>query len=291
MKQIIKPILLFLCLHCAVLLAQDIERYLGLINEGRIDDVRSALPELEALYKDNPGVQYVKALVTLDGEAALVIYRDILRNNPDHVYADDVAMKIGEYLFSRGLYTQASKQFRLVPLVYTTTEHFQRATDLMVNSYTATGQRDSAAYYVRHIRTLHPNLEYDHYGMATLVDPPGEAKLVKLDEEKVSAKINNRNQAWPSPKPNPTIPKPGPSKTKDFVTQVGAFSKYESALRIKNLLLQGGFNVEIIEVPSAGRRLHAVRVLRFYSLEEAETEGERVKDKYGLEYRVLNRPE
>ena len=291
MKQILKPISLLLCLHCAVLLAQDIERYLGLINEGRIVDVRSALPELEALYKNDPGIQYVKALVTLDGEAALVIYRNLLKSHPDHLYADDVAMKIGEYLFSRGLYTQASKQFRLVPLVYTTTEHVQRATDLMVNSYTATGQRDSAAYYVRQIRTLHPDLEYDHYGMATLVDPPGEAKLVKLDEEKVSAKINNRNQTWPSPKPNPTIPKPGPSKTRDFVAQVGAFSKYESALRIKNLLLQGGFNVEIVEVPSAGRRLHAVRVLRFYSLEEAEAEGERVKDKYGLEYRVLNRPE
>jgi cell division septation protein DedD len=272
-------------------LAQDIERYLGLINEGRIDDVRSALPELEALYKNDPGVQYIKALVTLNGEEALVIYRDLLRNHPDHVYADDVAMKIGEYLFSRGLYTQASKQFRLVPLVYTTTEHVQRATDLMVNSYMATGQRDSAAYYVRQIRSLHPTLEYDHYGMATLMNPPEEAKLVKLDEEKVSAKINDRKQTRRYPKPNPTIPKPRPSKTKDFVVQVGAFSKYESALRIKNLLLQGGFKVEIIEVPSAGRRLHAVRVLRFYSMDQAETEGERVKGKYGLEYRVLNRPE
>ena len=178
MKQILKPISLLLCLHCAVLLAQDIERYLALIDEGRIDDVQSALPELEALYKNDPGVQYVKALVTLDGEAALVIYRNLLKSHPDHVYADDVAMKIGEYLFSRGLYTQASKQFRLVPLVYTTTEHVQRATDLMVNSYIATGQRDSAAYYVRQIRTLHPDLQYDHYGMATLLDPSGEAKLV-----------------------------------------------------------------------------------------------------------------
>ena len=278
-------------MHYALLLGQDVEGYLGLINEGRIDDVKSALPELEALYKNDPGVQYIKALITLDGEEALIIYRDLLKKHPDHLYADDVAMKIGEYLFSRGLYSQASKQFRLVPLVYTTTEHVQRATDLMVNSYTATGQRDSAAYYVRQIRSLHPTLEYDQYGMATLVDPPQEAKLVKLDEEKVSAKINDRRKTWPSPKSNPTIPKPGPSKTKDFVAQVGAFSKYESALRIKNLLLQGGFNVEIVEVPSAGRRLHAVRVVRFYSMEEAETEGERVKDKYGLEYRILKRPE
>ncbi len=106
MKQILKPIFLLLCLHCAVLLAQDIERYLGLINEGRIDDVRSALPELEALYKNDPGVQYVKALVTLDGEVALVIYRNLLKSHPDHVYADDVAMKIGELsFFTRSLYS------------------------------------------------------------------------------------------------------------------------------------------------------------------------------------------
>ena len=139
MKQILKLIPLLLCLFCTGLWAQDIERYLGLINEGRVDDVRSALPELEALYKNDPGVLYVKALVTLNGEEALVIYRNLLRNHPDHVYADNVAIKIGEYLFSRGLYSQASKQFRLIPLVYTTTEHVQRATDLMVNSYTATG--------------------------------------------------------------------------------------------------------------------------------------------------------
>jgi len=129
-RHILKPISLLFCLHSALLWAQDIERYLGLINEGRINDVRSALPELEALYRKDPSVQYLKALVTPNGEEALVIYRDLLRNHPDHVYADDVAMKIGEYLFSRGLYTQASKQFRLVTLVYTTTEHVQRATDL-----------------------------------------------------------------------------------------------------------------------------------------------------------------
>ena len=91
MRQILKPISLLFCLHCALLWAQDIERYLGLINEGRINDVRSALPELEAVYRNDPSVKYLKALVTLNGEKALVIYRDLLRNHPDHVYADDVA--------------------------------------------------------------------------------------------------------------------------------------------------------------------------------------------------------
>ncbi len=289
MKKIINTIF-YSFISTILLYSQDVDKYLGLINEGRIDDVISVLPELEALYKNDPSILFLKALVSEDGEKALLIYRDILKNYPDHKFADDVAMKIGEYLFSRGLYTQASKQFRLVPLVYSTTDHAQRATDLMVNSYLAIGHRDSAAFYIRQIRLLHPSLEFDKYGLATLIDPPKEAKLVKLDQSKVSAKLKNRKPVWTGPKVNPKIPKPGPSKSKDYVAQVGAFSKYKNALRIKNLLVQGGFNAEIVEVPSAGRRLHAVRIVRFHSFEEAEKEGERVKMKFGLEYRVLNRP-
>ena len=289
MKKIINTIFYFF-ISTILLYSQDVDKYLGLINEGRIDDVISALPELEALYKNDPSILFLKALVTEDGEKALLIYRDILKNYPDHKFADDVAMKIGEYLFSRGLYTQASKQFRLVPLVYSTTDHAQRATDLMVNSYLAIGHRDSAAFYIRQIRLLHPSLEFDKYGLAKLIDPPKEAKLVKLTQSKVSAKLKNRKPVWTGPKVNPKIPKPGPSKSKVYVAQVGAFSKYKNALRIKNLLVQGGFNAEIVEVPSAGRRLHAVRIVRFFSFEDAEKEGERVKMKFGLEYRVLNRP-
>tara|TARA_B110000438_G_C15802622_1_gene645867 strand:- start:701 stop:1573 length:873 start_codon:yes stop_codon:yes gene_type:complete len=287
----LRNIFFYCFLNTVFLFSQDIDRYLDLINKGRIDDVISSLPELEALYKKDPSIQYLRALVSEDGEKALLIYRDILKKFPNHKFADDVAMKIGEYLFSRGLYTQASKQFRLVPLVYSTTEHTQRATDLMVNSYLAIGHRDSAAFYIRQIRLLHPSLEFDKYGLATLIDPAKEAKLVKLDEKKVSAKLKKRKPIWIGPKDNPKIPKPDPSKSKDYVAQVGAFSKYQNALRIKNLLIQGGFSSEIVEVPSAGRRLHAVRVVRFYSFEDAEKEGERVKKKFGLEYRVLNRPE
>ena len=286
----IRFIIIYYFINTVLLFSQDIDKYLGLINEGRINDVVTALPELEALYKNDPSVHYLRAIVTEDAEKALLIYRDILKNYPDNKFADDVAMKIGEYLFSRGLYTQASKQFRLVPLVYSTTDHAQRATDLMVNSYLAIGHRDSAAFYIRQIRLLHPSLEFDKYGLASLIDPPKEAKLVKLDDTKVSAKLKKRKPIWSGPKINPKIPKQGPSKSKDFVAQVGAFSKYRNAQRIKNLLVQGGFNAVIVEVPSAGRRLHAVRIIRFHSFEEAEKEGERVKMKFGLEYKVLNRP-
>ena len=147
MKKIINSIFYFF-VSTILLYSQDVDKYLGLINEGRIDDVISALPELEALYKNDPSILFLKALVTEDGEKALLIYRDILKNYPDHKFADDVAMKIGEYLFSRGLYTQASKQFRLVPLVYSTTDHAQRATDLMVNSYLAIGHRDLSLIHI-----------------------------------------------------------------------------------------------------------------------------------------------
>ncbi|GIS71786.1 MAG: hypothetical protein CM1200mP10_13630 [Candidatus Neomarinimicrobiota bacterium] len=52
-----------------------IDRYLGLINEGRINDVDLPYQIWESLYRNDPSFQYLKAFVTLNGKEALVIYR------------------------------------------------------------------------------------------------------------------------------------------------------------------------------------------------------------------------
>mgnify|MGYP001363979602 CR=1 FL=1 len=72
-------------------------QYLQLINEARINDVISALPELEALYKQDPSVQYLRGLVTEDAEKALVIYRDILKNTGPQVSPTIKILLPGEF--------------------------------------------------------------------------------------------------------------------------------------------------------------------------------------------------
>jgi hypothetical protein len=53
---------------------------------------------------------------------------------------------------------------------------------------------------------------------------------------------------------------------------------------------QIGYGVEISPVQTNGRKLHAVRVVRFKNKSEAERVGNVIKKKLGINYRVLYRP-
>ena len=44
--------------------AQNIDMYLSLIHEGQSDGVEEILPELSSKYPNDPGVIYLKALLT-----------------------------------------------------------------------------------------------------------------------------------------------------------------------------------------------------------------------------------
>ena len=55
--------------------------------------------------------------------------------------------------------------------------------------------------------------------------------------------------------------------------------------------MQGnGFASEVHTVNSNGKRLHAVRVVRYSKRIDAENIGKKLKKKYGLDYRILNNP-
>ena len=50
---------------------QNIELYLSLIEEGKVEGVKENLPELSSKYPNNPGVIYLKAILTQDGNSAI----------------------------------------------------------------------------------------------------------------------------------------------------------------------------------------------------------------------------
>ena len=275
---------ILLGLALSVIQGQDLRLYFSLLQEGRVGEVRQTLPELIRQYPNDPGVAYLRAMVETDGDSALTMYRDIERRHPKSEYAAEAAMKIGEYLYSRGLYSQASQQLYKIPLRYSQSKHIQRSMDLMVNSFMATGELDSAAHYLTRFKRLHPRLNYN-YGIPGLEEieiPPAEVELVKLDPGQVQKKFEQKNPVT-KPKVKDT-PRP-------WIVQVGAFGKYDNALSLKSTLVQGGYNVEINEVSSNNRRLFAVRVVRYPNKNQAQKIGNELKQKFKLNYIVMNRPE
>ena len=98
--------------------AQNIDLYLTLIEKGKMEDVQESLPELLNRYPDEAGVYFLQAMLNENGDSSLVLYRNVIKNFPDSDFAPKSEMKIGEYLFSRGLYSQASVQFKKILTKY-----------------------------------------------------------------------------------------------------------------------------------------------------------------------------
>ena len=248
---------------------QDVKKYLTIIQKGGIREVRGKLPELISKYPNNPGILYLKALTTVDGESAIKQYRAFVENFSDSPYSDDAVMKIGEYFYSLGLYSQASVQLRSVSTNYPDSEHIQRSVDLLVKSYNATGEVDSARFYLTLFKTKYSFLDIDQYNIHGIEE-----------RKKVSQKIFVKE---PIVRPI--------SGTGAWVVQVGAFRKYSNAKRLKINLNQNGYKVMVEEIIANRTRLHVVRVVRYSSREDANQVGVELKNKFGLDFRVLKKPE
>jgi len=262
---------------------QNINLYLTLLEKGRTQEVKENLPELLDRYPDEAGVYYIEALINEDGDSSIVQFQKIIMNFPSSQFAAKSEMKIGEYFFARGLYTQASTQLKKLIYKYVDSKNHQRALDLMVNSYMATGEEDSAKVALRIIKQLYPSLKFDKYGIDVIDKDSKEVKLVRLDSDEITEKIKSRKKKKRKPLPKDLL--------KPWVIQVGAFGKYENANRLKKQIQSNGYSAEVHAVNSNGKRLHAVRFVRFISKKDAEKIGKGLKKKFGLDFRVLNNPE
>ena len=75
--------IVFFFLLASFSFGQNIELYLSLIEEGKVEGVKENLPELASKYPNNPGVIYLKALLNQDGNSAIVLYQDLLKKHPN----------------------------------------------------------------------------------------------------------------------------------------------------------------------------------------------------------------
>ena len=254
--------IVYLILLLSISLGQNIDLYFSLIEQGKIDGVKENLPELISKYPKNPGVLYLKALLTQDGKSAIKQYKELLKQYPNSKYAPDAAMKIGEYLYARGLYTQAATLLKNIPIKYPRFIGIQRATNLMVNSFNAIGEADSARYYALIIKSMFPNIDTNISSLKKKNEPL--AQVFDFNKKKLDL---------------------GP-----YVIQIGAFGSRENARRLKLQVTQLGHDVTINNVESNGKILYAVRVNRFKSKKQSEKIGKDIKSKLGVEYRILYRP-
>ena len=245
---------IFSLLFPCYLFSQNVDMYLSLIHEGQREGVKENLPELVSKYPNDPGVIYLQALLTVNGM--------IIDKFPESKYAGEASVKIGEYFYARGLYSQAGRQLCTIPRRYPRLSNMQVVVDMMVSSFLAIGEDDSVKFYTGIYQSMFPNLDIDKYGIERPI----------ITSTQFSIKTNAQE------------PRP-------YIVQIGAFGRIQNANRLKLQVSQIGYEVKISPVQTNGKPLHAVRVVRYKSKSSAERVGDSIKKKLGIDYRVLYRPD
>ena len=156
--------LFYLLIIISHLQSQNVDLYISLVEQGKLKGVRENLPELLSKYPKDSGVLFLKALLTVEGDSAINQYKAILKNYPDSKHAPQSAMKIGEYFYARGLYTQSANLLKNIPIKYPRYTEMQRLTDLMINSFNAIGEADSAKHYALIIKSMFPSVDTKYIG-------------------------------------------------------------------------------------------------------------------------------
>ena len=220
------------------------------------------LPITIPFFKKNIIPNKIIKAETLVNEISEIPNNNIIEKFPSSNYAVESSVKIGEFLYSKGLYSQAAQQLRLIPRLYPRYPDIERVVNLMSSSFLAIGAEDSLKYYLGIYQSMFPNIIFDEY--------------------EISKKRENINLAQKLTLESTPI--------KPYVIQIGAFGNIQNAKRLKLQVAQIGYNVYIVPIETNGRTFHAVRVLSFKTKSKAEKIGKLIKSKLGVEYRVLYRP-
>lgn len=88
----------------------DIRALLSLVNRGDEQLLQSKLPQLLEQYPNNPGLLYVKGVITPDGDEAVGYFQSVVNESPASEWADDALHKIFEYYYAIGAYNVAARQ-------------------------------------------------------------------------------------------------------------------------------------------------------------------------------------
>ena len=139
---------------------QKLDHLFEQFERGEIKQVKEKLPVLIKKYPNDPGVKYLFGLTLMDGDSAIEVYEEIVNKHSSSKYSEGALSKIGQYLYSRGLYTQASQNLRKFIFRHPQSEDLSRMMGMLLRSFDATGELDSAQFFVDQYLKKHPKQHF-----------------------------------------------------------------------------------------------------------------------------------
>jgi cell division protein FtsN len=227
----------------------DVQRYIGMVNAGQIDDVRKEVPALLEKYPNNPGVLYVQALVAREGAEAARIYQSIVDNFPKSRYADAALFRVYQFYYALGLY---------------------RTAELKMNQ----------------LKQDYPNSRYlkpDAKETSELAEEVERPAVPSTRDTSASVAPSGTE------KPAVILPPPTAVAPSSFTLQVGAYGTQVNAEKQRKFFVERGYSVELITKVRDTKMLFVVLLGSFATYDVAKAKGEELKKKYKVNPMVVPR--
>lgn len=228
----------------------EIHKRLDFIYNGQAERVRIELPSLEKQYPDDPGVQYLDAILTTDGAAAVKKFQTIVDLFPQNEWADDALYKVYQYYYSVGLYKTADQKLDQLKQQYP-------------NSLYVVGTQGDKKPLVKEKETA---IELKKPEVAQ--QKPEERPKEEVLDSVVSAPI-------------PIVVK--------FAVQAGAFSTEKNAQKQANFFSTIGKKAVITTKMSGDKTLYVVSIEGFANEQDARSLIAELKAKHNIESIIVAR--
>ncbi len=120
----------------------DIVPYLKMIEQGKIEEVKSELLNLKTDYPKSSNLIFLEGVLTENGQDAVVLYQTLLDKYPQSTYADAALYRIYSYYFALGLYNTADKNLNRLKKDYPESPYIKMASaNVVKNEAEETGQQ------------------------------------------------------------------------------------------------------------------------------------------------------
>jgi len=248
-------VVIFLLFFAATFLVfsqgDQVKKYMKMVAQGKISDVKLALPDLLAEYPDDPGVLLLHASVVDDANKAIDIYEKIVKKHPESEYADDAYWRIIQYYAIKGDLDRANLELEAYRKKFPTSEFLTPAADV-VRTATALSKGGSRNHPV----VAEKKKEKEE------IAPKKEKKMENLPKHYEKEKVKEKS-----------IEKPRDDE-KDYKgtwgLQVGVYSTKEAAANEVERFRSMRLRSEIIQKKVDGASMHAVVIGDYSTKESAE---------------------
>lgn len=240
-----------------------------LVDEDRIAEALTFLPQISAQYSNHPIVLYLNGIEQKDGERSFQYFSRIYEHHKDSDYADDALFKIAQLYYARGKYDDARSYFSLLARSFPQSRLKDDAQYLFCQTYLAQGKSDSAATFLRAFIDNSPRSPFVDFAITDM-----ESNLPRTERSAAPGKDRS-----------------SPPSMHRYSVQIGAFSNRDNARKVSDRLKKEGYDVEIIEKRQGGKTLYAVWMGKFETKVSARNFAEKFYKKYSMDYKIIDRNE